>query len=423
MSKIKKIWAREILDSRGEPTVEVNLMLDDYSTAVASVPSGASKGRYEALEIRDEDKNRFGGKGVLKAVQNVNQVISPAISGLDPTNLWEIDQKILAIDGTPNKHKLGANAMLAVSIACAKAASRLERIPLYRWIQNYMNLLSGEKIERIRIPAPIFNIINGGMHAAGGLDFQEFQLVSITSKPYNESLRIGVEVYLALKNYLEKQGVPTTVGDEGGFAPKLFTNMDGLELLVEVIKSSGFSMGSDILLGLDMAANTFYQSNRYQIKDLSTPADREVFIDFCLSLNEKYHLTILEDPLFEDDWEGWTKLTSKLSEGSLIVGDDLIATNPQRLQKAIETKACNAVIIKPNQIGTVSESIQVVNLARKNGFKIIVSHRSGETNDYFIADFAVGINADYVKFGAPARGERVEKYNRLSGISLEISNL
>lgn len=419
MSKITKVWAREILDSRGIPTVETVVIIDTGAAGVASVPSGSSTGTYEAHELRDNDSTRFVGKGVLKAVGNVNSIIGPSLIGRDPADQINLDKLILSLDNTENKDKLGANAMLSVSLALVKAAAIANNMPVYRWIAT-LGTQFGMALASWHMPTPIFNMINGGLHGAGNLDFQEFHVIPPTSVSYTVGLERCVDVYHMLRNNLERRGAIHSVGDEGGFAPNLFTNVDALTLLVETLNESGFAFGRDLFLGLDVAANSFYKDGKYHIRDRSTPLDREAFIAFYTNLNDQFHLAILEDPLHEDDWEGWAKILSSFSGSVLVVGDDLLVTNPKRVQKAMEAKACNAILIKPNQIGTITETLEVIKMARGAGWKIVISHRSGETNDVFISDFAVGVGADFVKFGAPARGERVAKYNRLSAIEVEL---
>ena len=418
MSKIKKIWVRQIIDSRSIPTIEVVCVLDRDAYVVASVPSGASTGTHEALELRDQDPNIYTGKGVLKAVENINSVISNAVVGLDPKNQFDIDSILIDLDGTPNKSKLGANAILAVSIVVAKAAAVEAKIHPFAWIEN-LALTMGIPVNK-HIPTPIFNMINGGLHGAGNLDFQEFFVIPASSRTYKEALRSGVEIYHFLGETLIKKRAIHSVGDEGGYAPNLFTNTDALELLIEAINLSKYSLGREVFLGLDVAASVFFEGGSYTIRDKSSPLDENAMIEYYKSMNDQYHLAILEDPLEQDQWEGWKKITEILGKSVTIVGDDLLVTNTQRVQKAIKEKACNSILVKPNQVGTVTETLQVVKMSKDAGLKIIVSHRSGETNDWFIADFAVGIGADYVKFGAPARGERVAKYNRLSAIDLEL---
>jgi len=416
--KIKDISAREILDSRGNPTIETTIVLENGVTATSSVPSGASVGKYEALELKDNDPRRYNGMGVLKAVANVNEVIKPKILGMEVRNQLEIDKTLILADGTENKSKLGANAILSVSQAVCKAAALEENVPPFVHVGH----LYGLKPQEMKIPIPIFNLINGGKHGAGNLDFQEFHLIPSGLKIYSESLRIGEEIYQAVKKVLIRHGAIHSVGDEGGFAPNLFTNLDALEVLVTAIREAGYVFKQDVFLGLDVAAGYFYQEGKYKIKDKTTPCGPEELIDFYQELLNQYPLLSLEDPFWEDDWESWQKITQSFPN-TMIVGDDLLATNKKRVQEAIEKKACSAILIKPNQIGTVAETIEVIKISRQAGWKIIVSHRSGETNDDFIADFAVGVGADYVKFGAPARGERVAKYNRLLKIEEELAKI
>mgnify|MGYP001615650212 CR=1 FL=1 len=418
MSKIKKVWSREILDSRAVPTVETAIQLDDDSIAVASVPSGASTGTFEAHELRDGDEKRYLGKGVLKAVDNVNRVIAPSLVGLDPMDQAGLDRKLIELDGTANKEKLGANSILSVSICALRSAAVSQNISVYSWVQTLAQNLDIKT--NLDIPTPIFNMINGGLHGAGNLDFQEFFVIPASSLPYHTGLENCVSIYHKLKENLAAKGAIHSVGDEGGYAPNLFTNVDALSIIVETVKEAGFIIGKDVFLGLDIAASTFYKDGKYSVRDRSTPLDTDGMITLCGALYDQYHLAILEDPLYEDDWEGWTKLTKTFGEKSLIVGDDLLVTNSERVNRGIKEKACNAILVKPNQIGTISEMLKVVSISRSANWKVIVSHRSGETNDSTIADIAVGIGADYVKFGAPARGERVAKYNRLLTIETEL---
>ncbi|PIZ47501.1 phosphopyruvate hydratase [Candidatus Woesebacteria bacterium CG_4_10_14_0_2_um_filter_39_14] len=411
MAKIKSIKAREILDSRGNPTLEARVELEGGAIGVASVPSGASIGKYEALELRDNDPHRYNGLGVLKAVNNINQIIAPKLIGIEAHNQLEVDRTLLALDGTPNKSKLGANATLAVSQGVCEAAAAAEKVNNFEHVAH----LYGLKKEAFKIPTPLFNLINGGEHGAGNLDFQEFHLVPHEQKPYDEALKVGEEIYQGVKKVLIRNGAIHSVGDEGGFAPNLFTNLDALEVLTQGVKEAGYELNKDAFLSLDVAAGFFYKDGRYRIRDRSMPMETNELIEFYKELLQQYPLIALEDPLDEDDWDGWQRLTKTLTN-LIIVGDDLLATNKKRLEEAIKKKACTAILVKPNQIGTIAETIEVIKIARQAGFKIVVSHRSGETEDDFIADFAVGVNADYVKFGAPARGERVAKYNRLLAI-------
>lgn len=417
-SKIYSATAREILDSRGNPTVEVQVILNSGYRGVAAVPSGASVGTYEAVELRDHDTKRYDGKGVLKAVSNVNTIINPKIKGMDALNQGAIDKAMVDLDGTPNKATLGANSILGVSLAVAVAGAAHTRVPLYK----YLNQLASAStvIPMNRIPTPTFNVINGGKHGGGNLDFQEYHIVPATSKSFSDALRMGVEVYHAVKQQLIKRGAAHSTGDEGGYAPNLSTNMDPLELLTETIRSSTYRFGVDIFFGLDIAASSFKSERGYQIKDRPIPYRTSDFIKYIAELHKLYRLLTLEDPLGEDDWDGWVELNREFGGELLIIGDDLLTTNPARLKKAIEKKACSAILLKPNQIGSLSEFLAVVDIAKKNDIKCIVSHRSGETNDTFISDLAVAVQSDYVKFGAPARGERVGKYNRLLQIESEL---
>ncbi len=418
MAKIKQIWAREILDSRGIPTVETGCMLDTGQISVSSVPAGTSNGTHEALELRDGDKERFLGQGVLKAVANVNSVLSQAVIGMDPTDQIGIDTRMVQLDGTENKSKYGANAILSVSEAVCRAASMVVGQPLYGWIFSLAS--KGGIAQKVRIPVPLFNMINGGVHGAGNLDFQEFWVVPATNKSFTDGLQMGVEIYQTIGQNLAHRGAIHSVGQEGGYAPNLFTNADAFEVFIESIKQTRYSLGRDIFLGLDVASNTFYKNGQYLIKDNSSAMDDNQFLEYYKSLSDQYKLAIIEDPFQEDAWDSWKKLYAEMSGSLIVVGDDLLVTNPKRVQKAIDEKACNGAVIKPNQIGTITETLNVVKMVKDAGWKIVVSHRSGETNDSFIADFAVGVGADYIKSGAPARGERVAKYNRLSAIEKEI---
>ncbi len=413
-NKIKFIKAREILDSRGNPTLETRVELEDGAVGIASVPSGASVGKYEALELRDEDPHRFNGMGVLKAVENVNKIIAPRLIGLNADNQLEIDKILIALDGTPNKSKLGANSILSVSQGVCEVAAASEKVNNFEHVSH----LYGLKKEEMQMPIPIFNLINGGKHGAGNLDFQEFHIIPSPQKTYSEGLKMAEEIYQSVKKILIRNGAIHSVGDEGGFAPDLFTNSDALEVLTQAIKEAGYEFKKDVFLGLDTAAAFFYKDGRYQIRDRSGPMDVDELIEFYKDLIAQYPLLSLEDPIFEDDWRGWQKIKKALP-GVMIIGDDLLATNKRRVEEAIKLQACSSILVKPNQIGTIAETIEVIKIARQAGWKIVVSHRSGETEDDFIADFAVGVKADYVKFGAPARGERVIKYNRL----LEIEEL
>lgn len=420
MAKIKSVYAREILDSRGNPTIETTIWTDNNHGAVASVPSGASTGRLEAVELRDGDPNRFNGMGVLKAVANVNQIISKYIIGQDPTRQNNIDQILLNLDGTENKSKLGANAILSVSQACFELGAATEDKPTFQYVVEKYGLTHPTALH---LPTPIFNLINGGKHGAGNLDFQEFHVIPSSQKKFSEALEIGSELYHALKNLLVEKKAIHSVGDEGGFAPNLYSNTDAIELLVETIESSPYELNKDVFLGLDVAASGLLKSGKYKISDVKESINGEQFRDFLIDLNKKYTLLSIEDPFDQDDWKDWVDFTANVGKQIMIVGDDLLVTNKKRLEEAIAKNACNAILIKPNQIGTISETVSVVKLAKKNNFSVVVSHRSGDTDEDFLADFAVGIGADFVKFGAPGRGERIAKYNRLSFIQEYLASL
>lgn len=415
MANIKKVFARQILDSRGNPTVEATIVLDNGITASSSCPSGASVGTYEALELRDKDAYKMHGMGVEKAVKTVIEVIGPKLIDVDVKDQKKIDSIMIETDGTENKEKLGSNSILSVSMAVCKAAAISENLPLYKYIAKLC-----QNNNPLKIPTPLFNILNGGKHAGGNIDFQEFMVIPSKDKPYSEQLEIGVSVYFSLKKILEDKHLPTLVGDEGGFAPTLSDNADGLRLIKDAVDSTTLKYGIDVTPGIDAASNTFYKNSAYVLKGKPNPLSVDELIVYYSALNEAYELTYLEDPFSEDDFNAWEKLAKTLYSQTLIVGDDLVVTNPKRLQMAIDKKAITATIIKLNQIGTVSETIDVVNIARAADIKIIVSHRSGETTDDFVADFAVGVGADMAKFGAPARGERVAKYNRLLKIEEEL---
>ncbi|MFZ5845301.1 MAG: phosphopyruvate hydratase, partial [Patescibacteria group bacterium] len=408
-SRIFSVAAREILDSRDNPTVETTVILNSGYRGTASVPAGASLGKYEAVELRDNDPQRYGGMGVLKAVGNVNNVIGPKLRDVDALNQGLIDKTMVDLDGTPDKHNLGANSILSVSLATAVAAAAHLRQPLYAYLNKLFNAALPTPLARM--PTPTFNVINGGKHGAGNLDFQEFHIIPATNKPYHEALEMGVEIYDATREILIHRNAVHSVGDEGGFAPNLFTNLDAMEVLSEAIRTTRYRFGVDVFFGLDLAASNFKKERGYLIKDRPGALSRRDLIDYLKQLHKEYRLLILEDPLEEDDWEGWKLITQELGSEVLIVGDDLLTTNRERLQRAIAEKTCSAILLKPNQIGTLSEFFAVTVLAKQNDIKCIVSHRSGETNDTFIADLAVAVQTEYVKFGAPAGGERVAKYN------------
>jgi len=407
MAVISHTYARQILDSRGIPTLEVEITLDTGSKAVSSVPSGTSLGKYEAVELRDGDESRYFGMEVTKAIANVNTIIGPKIAGMDPTNQTEIDQTLTNLDGTTNKSNLGANAILGVSQAVCKAGSMIYNLHLFDYIGQKYGFRSD------KFATPMVNMINGGKHGAGNLDFQEFQIIPTTVKPYPEALRLAVEIYHQLEISLTQMNAIHSVGIEGGYAPNLFTNKDALEIITETIKRTEYIFGKDVFLGLDIAAAHFYNEGKYQIKDRPRAISPSDLFQFYKELNENINLFSIEDPFIEDDWKSWSQLTSDLSQNTVIVGDDFLAGNKDRVQKAIQEKSCTAILLKPNQIGTITEAVEIVKLSKDASWTLIISHRSGETNDDFIADFAIGVGADYTKFGAPSRGERTSKYNRL----------
>jgi enolase len=416
MPKITKVVAHEILDSRATPTIEVSVLTDSNTYGTASVPSGAGVSKYEDVELRDNDLTRYHGNGVLKAVDNVQNVLGPKIIGMEVSNQEQIDSLMIDVDGTNNESRLGANAILSISIACLKAAANSYKLPLFKYI--------GDRYRPgtpLKVPGPIFNLINGGKHGAGNLDFQEFHVIPSTQMSFSNALRAGTETWIDLKRELIHRNAIHSVGDEGGFAPNLFTNADALELMKLVIKNSTYRLGQDIFLGLDVASDSFLKDGKYNIKDSPHPLSSAELSQLYLNLVKDYGLFGLEDPLEQEDWRGWTELARLLPSSVMLIGDDLIATNAKRLQKAIDNKSCNAVIVKPNQIGTITETIELMRLAASNNITTIASHRSGETNDYFIADFAVGMGTHYAKFGAPDRGERVAKYNRLLEIETYLS--
>lgn len=415
MVRIDKIKAREILDSRGNPTLETEVLLEDGAVGIASVPSGASRGKYEAIERRDNNPKRYQGMGVLQAVRNVNQLILPKLRGKDAYQQAEIDRRLKEIDGTDNKSNLGANAILSVSQGVCEATAASKKMANYEYIAQIYGLPKKD----LKMPIPTFNLINGGKHGKSTLDFQEFHLIPGSNFSFSKSLQIGEAVYHELRIILERHQANYSVGDEGGFAPELLNNLDAFRLLVEAISNLKYVLNKNVFLGLDAAAGTFYQDNKYFLRDKSLPLSNNELIGFYRSLSPQFPLLFLEDPFYEDDWLGWSFLSRVLKQ-TIIVGDDLLATNKRRVSQAIKKKACSGILIKPNQIGTISETIEVIKIAKNAGWKIFVSHRSGETNDDFIADFAVGVGADYTKFGAPARGERIAKYNRLLQIEKEL---
>jgi enolase len=413
---IKAISAREILDSRGNPTVEATVILADGSFGVAMVPSGASTGIHEALELRDGSPKRYGGKGVLKAVKHVNTHIAKALKGKDALGQRMIDQTMLDLDGTPNKKKLGANAILAVSLATARAAASSKKKPLYKYLRTTFKL----KEKGWRMPIATMNVLNGGRHADNGLSIQEFMIVPM-HKRFAERVRMGSQIFHSLKQILHKKRMNAGVGDEGGFAPALRNNEQALKLLMQAIKDAGFTPGKNVYLAMDMAASEFCRKGKYYLNSQSQASSAEKLMRVVGSWVEKYPFISIEDPLGEDDWENWALFTKKFSKKVTVVGDDLFVTNVERVQKGIDMGVGNAVLIKLNQIGTLSETIDTIYLAKKHGYKTSISHRSGETSDTFIADLAVAVNSEFIKTGSLSRSERVGKYNRLMKIELEIS--
>ncbi|WP_089608823.1 phosphopyruvate hydratase [Dehalobacterium formicoaceticum] len=411
MSMITDVNAREILDSRGNPTVEVEIYLEDGTMGRAAVPSGASTGAYEAVELRDGDQTRYLGKGVLEAVTNVHTIIAPEIIGLSVFGQTQIDKVLLELDGTPNKGKLGANAILGVSLACARAAANYLELPLYRYLGG---------VNAKELPVPMMNILNGGKHADNNVDIQEFMVMPVGAASFASALRMGAEIFHHLRKVLQGKGYNTAVGDEGGFAPSLKSNEEALAVIVEAIKAAGYEPGKDVMLALDVAATELYQDGKYHLQGEGLVKTTEEMIDFYAQLAEKYPVISIEDGLAEDDWEGWAKLTQTIGQKVQIVGDDLYVTNTERLVKGIQTKASNAVLIKVNQIGTLTETLDCIEMAKRAGFTAVVSHRSGETEDTTIADLVVATNAGQIKTGAPSRTDRVAKYNQLIRIEEEL---
>ena len=416
--KIVRVEGREILDSRGNPTVEVEVELEGGMVAVAGVPSGASTGKFEAVELRDGDAKRFGGKGVLQAVANVNGELREAVLGMDAADQRMLDEKMIALDGTENKGRLGANAILGISLAAARAEALARNMPLYRHIRSLAGL--PEVIDSF--PIPMFNVINGGKHSDSGLSAQEFKLVPSGIEAYPDQLRAGSEIFHALKKILEKGNLSVGVGDEGGFAPHMESHARALEVLHQAITEAGYAPGKDVFIGFDVAASSFYdeEEDQYYLQPENVKLSRESIINVYRDWMAKYAVVSIEDGLHEEDWAGWAQMKEKLEKDSaawgrkvMLIGDDLLVTNTKRLAKAIEEKSCNAVLIKVNQIGTLTETLDCMKLARENGYDAVVSHRSGETTDDFIADLAIGASAGFIKTGSLSRGERLAKYNRM----------
>ena len=418
---IEKVKALEILDSRGKPTVQVEVITEEGTNGSAMVPSGASTGSFEAVELRDGDKSRYLGKGVLKAVENVNNIIAKELEGMNVFDQVEIDKKLIKIDGTENKGKLGANATLGVSLAVAKAAANSLGMSLYKYIGG---------VNAKELPVPMMNILNGGKHADNTVNIQEFMILPVGAKTFNECLRMSVEIYHTLKKVLKSKGLATGVGDEGGFAPNLSSDEEALKLIVEAISEAGYKPGADILLALDVASTEMYdeakkigkEGNYYFWKTDELKTVDEM-IEYLIELANKYPIISIEDGLAEEDWEGWRKLTHRLGDKLQLVGDELFVTNIKRLQKGLNNKIANSILIKLNQIGTLTETLDAIELAKKNGYTAVVSHRSGETEDTTLADVAVATNAGQIKTGAPCRTDRVAKYNRLLNIEAELGDL
>jgi len=411
MSIIVDVFGREVLDSRGNPTIEVEVVLEDGTMGRAIVPSGASTGAYEAVELRDGDKHRYGGKGVLKAVDNVNNIIAPEIIGMDAIRQVEIDKIMLDLDGTKNKAKLGANAILGVSLATARAAANFLDLPLYQYIGG---------VSARELPVPMMNILNGGKHADNNVDIQEFMIVPLGASNFADALRMGVEIYHALKKVLSGKNLATAIGDEGGFAPNLPSNEAALDVIMEAITTAGYTPGQDIYLALDVAATELYKDGKYHLESTNQVLTSTEMVEFYERLIATYPIISLEDGLGEDDWEGWKLLTDRLGSKIQIMGDDLFVTNTERLSRGIQEGICNSILIKLNQIGTLTETLETIEMAKRAGYTCVISHRSGETEDPVIADVAVATNAGQIKTGAPARTDRVAKYNQLLRIEEDL---
>ncbi len=411
MALIENVHAREILDSRGNPTLEVEILLEDGASARAAVPSGASTGAFEAVELRDGDKKRFGGKGVEKAVANVNDVIAPEIIGFEASDQRGLDKLMIELDGTPNKGKLGANAILGVSLAAAQASAESAELPLYQYI--------GGPNAHV-LPVPMMNIMNGGSHADSNVDIQEFMIAPIGAESFREALRMGAEVYHSLKAVVKEKGLSTGLGDEGGFAPNLDSNREALELIMVAIENAGYKPGKDVALAMDVASSEFFDDKTKTYAFEGEAQDTASMVDYYEQLVKDFPIVSIEDPLSEDEWDDWKALTDRIGDKVQIVGDDFFVTNPERLAKGIELGAANALLVKVNQIGSLTETLEAVELAHRSGYKTMTSHRSGETEDTTIADLSVATNAGQIKTGAPARGERINKYNQLLRIEEEL---
>jgi enolase len=413
MSSIVDVVAREILDSRGNPTVEADVLLESGIMGRAAVPSGASTGSREALELRDGDKGRYKGKGVLKAVENINTEISEAIMGLDASEQAFIDKTLIDLDGTENKGRLGANAMLAVSMAVARAAAEEAGLPLYRYFGGSAGM---------QMPVPMMNVVNGGAHANNSLDIQEFMIVPVGAQSFREALRCGAEVFQALKSIIDERGMPTSVGDEGGFAPNLASNEAAIEVILDAVRAAGYMPGSDVALALDCASSEFFKDGRYHLEAENRTLTAPQFADYFAALCDKYPILSIEDGMAEGDWDGWRVLTDKLGARVQLVGDDLFVTNPSILREGIRMGIANAILVKVNQIGTLTETFAAIEMAKRAGYGTIISHRSGETEDSTISDIAVGTNALQIKTGSLSRSDRIAKYNQLLRIEEDLGD-
>lgn len=414
MSTIYDVYARQVLDSRGNPTVEVEVYLETGAFGRAIVPSGASTGAHEAVELRDEDQSRYLGKGVLKAVENVNEVIAPKLAGLDALDQVAIDTLMIELDGTPNKSKLGANAILGVSMAVARAAADEVGLPLYQYLGGF---------NATTLPVPMMNILNGGKHADNNVDFQEFMIMPVGAVNFAEALRMGTEVFHHLKKVLQKKGLNTAVGDEGGFAPNLSSNEEAIQTIMTAIEEAGYRPGEDVFLALDVASTEIYRDGKYELAGEGVVYTADEMIDFYKQLVDKYPIISIEDGLAEDDWAAWAKLTEAIGDKVQLVGDDLFVTNTQRLKQGIENNTGNSILVKVNQIGTLTETFEAIEMAKRAGYTAVISHRSGETEDTTIADIAVAVNAGQIKTGAPSRTDRVAKYNQLLRIADELGHV
>lgn len=411
MTMIEAVVARQIVDSRGNPTVEVDVHLHSGAVGRAAVPSGASTGAFEAVELRDGDETRWLGRGVSRAVENVNDVIAPEVVGLYATDQETVDRVMIELDGMPNKGKLGANAILGVSLAAAQACANALDMPLYRYLGG---------MPARYLPVPMLNILNGGEHADNNVDIQEYMIMPVSAPDFAEGLRVGAEVFHSLQNVLREQGLNTAVGDEGGFAPNLPSNRAALDVIMQAIEQAGYTPGEDVLLALDVAAQELFEDGRYALRGEGVQHDTAQMIEFYAELVRDYPIASIEDPLGEDEWDGWRELTDRLGAQVQIVGDDLFVTNPERLARGIESKTANSILVKVNQIGTLTETIEAVDNAHRAGYTAVISHRSGETEDTFIADLAVALNTGQIKTGAPSRSDRVAKYNRLLRIEEQL---